>query len=61
LKSYDEIKAILDLELSDAMERHEREGLNWHHTGKLLAEALEHYNRFTLHGMIPEDLKEDDE
>jgi len=61
LKSYDEITAILDAALTEAMETHEHEVVNRHRTGAALANALERYNRLTLHGMIPEDLKEDDE
>ena len=59
MKSYDEIEAILDAALSDAMESHEREVLNRHRTGAALAAALDRYNRFTHHGMIPEDLSDD--
>ena len=59
--SYDDIKSILDAELGEATAAHERELLNRHRTGEALAKARERYDRFTLHGMIPEDLEEDDE
>ena len=55
----DEIAAILDTALSEAMAIHEGEVLNRHRTGAALAQALERYNRFTRHGMIPEDLSDD--
>ena len=60
MKSYDEITTILDTALTEAMEAHEHEVFNRHHTGAALAKALERYNRFTLHGMIPEDLNDDE-
>jgi len=60
VKSYDEIKALLGVALIDAVKIHEREELNPHDIGAAVAKALERYNRFTLHGMIPDDLREDD-
>lgn len=58
LKSYDEIKAILEAALNEASAAHE--ALNEHSTRELLAKAHERYTRFILHGMIPEDLSDED-
>jgi hypothetical protein len=60
MKSYDDIKSMLDAELGAAITAHERELLNRHRTGEALASARERYDRFTLHGMIPEDFAEDE-
>jgi hypothetical protein len=51
---------MLDAELGEAITAHERELLNRHRTGEALARARERYDRFTLHGMIPEDFAEDE-
>jgi hypothetical protein len=58
---YDEIRSILGTELSKARTAHEREGVNRHSTGDALKRAGERYERFTLHGMIPDNFKEDGE
>ena len=60
LKTFDEIKATLESALEKAMVNHEREVLNPHHTGAALATALEHCNRFTLHGVIPEHISDEE-
>ena len=59
MKSYDEIKTILESELNEAVAIHERETLNREHTGAAVERANERYSRVALHGMIPEDFIED--
>jgi len=49
-----------EAELEEAMTRHEGETLHRHHTGAALAEAIDRYRRFTNHGIIPEDIAEDE-
>jgi hypothetical protein len=41
--------------------RHAREGFNKRRTAAALAKAVERYERFTLHGMIPEDFTKNEE
>lgn len=60
MKSYDEIKAILEAELKEATANHDRESLDRNRTGAALERALDHYNRFTLHGVVPEHLSDED-
>jgi hypothetical protein len=60
MKSYDDIRSMLEAELEEAMTRHEGETLHRHHTGAALAEAIDRYRRFTNHGIIPEDIAEDE-
>jgi hypothetical protein len=60
MKSYDEIKTILEAELEEAKANHDREALDRHRTGITLARVLDHYNRFTLHGVVPEHLSDED-
>lgn len=59
MKSYEEIRAILEGELNVARATHESEILNRDRTEKALARAQDRYDRFTLHGMIPDDFNED--
>jgi len=60
MKSYDEIRSMLEAELEEAMTRHEGETLHRHHTGAALIKAIDRYRRFTNHGIIPEDFDEDE-
>ena len=60
VKTYDEIRDTLDTALYEAIAAHENEVLNRHYTHKLLAEALDRYNRFILHGIIPEGIGDDE-
>ena len=60
MKSYDEIKTILEAELEKAMANHDREALDRHRTGAALARALDHYNRFARDGLVPEHLSNED-
>ena len=57
MKSYDDLKSILEAELSKAVANHERER---HRTGEALAEAVDRFQRFALHGMIPEDITDEE-
>jgi hypothetical protein len=56
MKSYDEIREHLQAELDNATAVHARE--NRPETEKDVLAAQERYERFSLHGMIPEDLAE---
>jgi hypothetical protein len=60
MKSYDEIRSMLEAELEEVMTRHEAETLHRHHTGAALAKAIDRYRRFVNHGIIPDDLADDD-
>ena len=60
MKSHDDIRFILDAELSEAVTAHERALQNQNLTGEAVAKARERYDRFVLHGMIPDDLRDDD-
>ena len=59
MKSYGQIKAILEAELNRAIEEHEDETTEPGRTGAAVEWARERYERFALHGMIPEDFSED--
>ncbi len=54
MKSYDEIRDHLQAELERATYRHAREDSE--ESGEALKSAQDRYDRFSLHGMIPEDL-----
>ena len=58
MSAYDEIQSSLRAALEEAMARHAREVLHRRRTAAALARAVERYDRFTLHGMIPEDFTE---
>jgi len=58
--SYDEIKAILQAELNQALARRKIELFNRSGSDAAVRRAASRYNRFTLHGIIPEDFKEED-
>jgi hypothetical protein len=60
MKSYDEIRLMLEVELEEAMTRHEGETMHRHHTGGALAKAIDRYRRFVNHGIIPEDIADDE-
>lgn len=60
MKSYDNIRSILDAALSEAVTAHERGLLNKRVTGDAVVKARERYDRFVLHGMIPDDVGDDD-
>ena len=59
MKTYDEIKTVLESALSEANANHEREASYRYRTAELLAEARDRYERFALHGMIPDGFEED--
>ena len=61
MKSYDEIRSMLEAELEEAMTRHEGETLRRHHSGAALATAIDRYRRFVNHGIIPEDIADGEE
>jgi hypothetical protein len=54
------LRASAFAELSEAVTAHGRALQNQHLTGEAVAKARERYDRFTLHGMIPDDLRDDD-
>ena len=54
MKSYDEIRDHLQAQLDEATERHAREGSE--ETRTAVESARDRYERFVLHGMIPDDL-----
>ena len=54
MKSYDEIREHLQTELDIATQQHARECSA--ETESAVKSARERYDRFALHGMIPEDL-----
>jgi hypothetical protein len=60
MKSYNDIKFILENDLRKAAAAHECEVLDPVRTSEALAKSIERYDRFVLHGMIPEDFIEDD-
>lgn len=61
MSAYDDIQAILRAALEEAKVRHAREVLHKARTAAQLAEAAERYDRFTDHGMIPENFTEKQE
>lgn len=60
MRSFDEIKSILENELITAIEANQREATHGHHSREAVTRAIERYKRFVEHGMIPEDLADDD-
>jgi hypothetical protein len=60
MKSYDDMKSILEAQLSRAVTNHECEITERHRTGEALAVAVERLQRFVLHGMIPEDITDEE-
>jgi hypothetical protein len=60
MKSYDDLKSRLEAELSKAVTNHECEIAERHRTGEALATAVDRLQRFVLHGMIPEDITDEE-
>jgi hypothetical protein len=58
MKCYEEVRSMLESAVREAAERHAAEMLDRQRTESLLAKAADEYERFTLHGMIPEDMTE---
>lgn len=61
MSAYDEIRSSLRAALEEAKVRHACEALDKRRTSVALARAIDRYDRFTLHGMIPEDFTENPE
>lgn len=59
MHSYDEIKAHLERQLTEAMACHHEEALDRNRTAAAVARAQARLENFTLHGLIPEELSED--
>lgn len=56
MKSYDEIRDHLQVQLDEATERHAREESE--ETRTAVESARDRYERFVFHGMIPDDLED---
>lgn len=61
MSAYDEIRSILRAALEEARLCDAREVAHKGRTSAALARAIDRYDRFTLHGMIPEDFAENRE
>lgn len=60
MKSFDEIKSLLERELHVAMDARERDFLHQRQTSEAMLRAIDRYKRFVLHGVMPEDLADDE-
>ena len=56
MRSYDEIKSLLEQRVDQALFRHKNEIKDRQRTSEELAQAIDTYDRFTLHGLIPDDI-----
>lgn len=59
MKSFDDIRLLLEAELRAAMDAHEIESVYPHQTREAMVRAIDRYRSFVRHGLIPEDLSED--